>query len=100
MARYRLKRKTFGVFGETAGGAMNAAGKTLNNGLVSTAVGIGAAASPVGAALGSALDGVIPGGSIIGRVAAYGIGKNTTKALGQGLSDSGKDIQARSTAGL
>jgi hypothetical protein len=100
MARYRLKRKTFGIFGETAGGAMDATGKTLNNGIVSTGVGVGAAMSPIGDMASTALSGVIPGGSLIGRVAAYKIGKEATKSLGQGLSDAGKDLQAQSSAGV
>jgi hypothetical protein len=100
MARYRLRRKTFNIVGETGGSLMDSTGKVLNNGLVSTGVGVAAATSPLGEMASQALDGVVPGGALLGRYAAYKLGKETTKGLGRGLSDSGKDWQAQSAAGL
>jgi hypothetical protein len=100
MARYRLRRKTFNIIGEGAGSVMNSTGKVLDNSVVSTGAGIGLAASPVGDMASEALGSVMPFGNLVGRYAAYKIGKETTKGLGQGISNAGKDMIANSAAGV
>ena len=100
MARYRLRRKTFNIVGETTGNVMNSTGKVLNNGVVSTGAGIAAASSPVGDLAAEALGDIMPGGNLIGRFAAYKAGKELTKGVGRGISDSGKDMMAQSAAGM
>jgi UDP-3-O-acyl-N-acetylglucosamine deacetylase len=100
MARYRLKRKTFNILSEAGGSVMDSTGKVLNNGVVSTAAGIATATSPVGDMAADALGDIMPGGRLIGKIAAYKAGKELTKGIGQGLSDTGKDWQAKAAAGM
>ena len=100
--KYRLKRKTFGILGQTAGTAMQATGNVADSG-VGKAVGFmaGAAAAPaagaalgglVGGGLGKAagfLTGLGPVGTVLGGLA----GAKIVSSIGKGLKQAGKDAR-------
>lgn len=101
MAKYRLKRKTFGMVQSTlngvgdavkttAGGVMEGTGKALDTGVAGTLGGI--AAVKTGAALGST---ILPGGigAALGAVGGYIAGKAATRGIGRGLKNAGQDLQ-------
>lgn len=100
MARYRIKRKTFNIVGETGGSVMDTTGKVLNNGVVSTGVGLATMGGLGGTLSNLAESAGVPFSGALGHYAAYKIGKEATKGLGRGLSDAGKDWQAQSAAGV
>ena len=82
MARYRLKRKTFG--------ALEAAGNVLGN----TAGGL-AGAKVLGSAIKYGLGGGLLAGAV-GLGAGYVAGKNITGGIGRGLKNAGQSLQDRS----
>ena len=103
--KYRLKRKTFGFLGQTAGTTMQAAGNVADSG-VGKAAGFmaGAAAAPAaGAAIGGLIGGGLgkaagfitglgPVGSILGGLA----GAKIVSSIGKGLKQAGKDARSNS----
>jgi hypothetical protein len=100
MAKYRLKRKTFGVaqgtlngvgtaIKNTAGGILEGVGKAADTGVAGTVGGL--AAIGTGAKIGSA---ILPGiGTILGGIGGYIAGKSATRGLGRGLKNAGQDLQ-------
>ena len=93
MAKYRLKRKTYGVadaagnvLGNTVGGVTEAAGKAMDTKLGGLAGGL-ATMTAVGGTLASA--GLGP----IGWLAAGALGAAATRGLGKGLKNVGQDMQ-------
>lgn len=100
MAKYRLKRKTFGAVQSTlngvgdaikttAGSVMEGTGKALDTGVAGTLGGI--AAVGTGAKIGSA---ILPGiGTALGAVGGYIAGKAATRGVGRGLKNAGQDLQ-------
>ena len=97
MAKYRLKRKTFGV--------IEAAGNTLGNTAGGLMKGVGAAAdSKVGRFAGGVLGagtlghtiGSLTGMPLLGTVGGYIAGKAITGGVGKGLKDAGQSLQDRS----
>ena len=100
MAKYRLKRKTFGVVQSTlngvgdtvrttAGGVMEGTGKALDTGVAGTLGGIAGAGIATGGALGLAGLGL----GIPGAVGGYILGKAATRGIGKGLKNAGQDLQ-------
>ena len=92
MAKYRLKRKTFGVVQNTlngvgdavkttAGGVMEGVGKAADTKVGGTIGGI------AGAVKGASIGGI--GGAVIGYIA----GKAATRGIGKGLKNAGQDLQ-------
>lgn len=97
MAKYRLKRKTFGV--------IEAAGNTLGNTAGGLMKGVGAAAdSKIGRVAGGVLGagtigstlGYMMGGSLLAKGLGYVAGKAITGGVGKGLKDAGQSLQDRS----
>ena len=95
---YRLKRKTFGLLGKTAGTALQATGSLADSGVGK----IGGAA--LGASVGSKIGGsmgllgsIIPGANIvggaIGGLAGAAIGSAIAKRTGQALKQTGTDLR-------
>lgn len=94
MAKYRLKRKTYGIvsatgnaLGNTLGGVTEATGKVLDTKLGGFAGGL-ATMSTIGGTLASA--GLGP----IGWLAAGALGAAATRGLGKGLKSAGQDMQS------
>ena len=92
MAKYRLKRKTFGMVQST----LNGVGETVKNTAGGVMEGVGKAADTkvggtigglAGAKLGFSAGGI--GGAVIGYIA----GKAATRGLGKGLQNAGQDLQ-------
>ena len=101
MARYRLKRKTFGaleaagnVLGNTAGGVMKGAGSVLDSNAGRVVGGL-AGAKVLGSAIKYGLGGGL-GAGLVGGIAGYVAGKNITGGVGKGLKDAGQSLQDRS----
>jgi hypothetical protein len=95
MARYVIKRKTFGVADavqNTIGGAAETAGNIADTKIGGTVGGLLAGAK-WGGALGSAmgLGGTLAGP--IGWLAAAGLGAAATRAAGKGLKSVGESIK-------
>lgn len=91
MARYRLKRKIYGVvdaagnvLSNTAGGVMQGAGKAMDTTIGGLTGGV--LAAPVIASL-------IPGAGPLGLLAGAAIGSAATRGLGKGLKSAGQDLQ-------
>ena len=94
MAKYRLRRKTYGVveatgnvLGNTVGGVTEAAGKAMDTKLGGLAGGL-AGMSFLGSTLASA--GLGP----VGWLAAGALGATMTRGLGKGLKSAGQDMQS------
>ena len=85
MAKYRLKRKTFGFLGNAAGEVLKGTGraiKTAGSGLLGTVV---------GGALGTMLPGVgNVGGAILGATA----GKHVIQGVGNAIGKAGQTLQS------
>ena len=94
MAKYRLKRKTFGVVQNT----LNGVGETVKNTAGGVMEGVGKAADTKTAGTIGGLAGAWKGfqmsGNILGGVAGYIIGKAGTRGLGRGLKNAGQDLQS------
>lgn len=94
MARYRLKRKTYGVIGDAAqstlGGVMTGAGKALDNKVAGFAGGL-MGATHLGSTLGTIIGG--PLGSLVGTGLGYVAGSALTRGVGKGLKNAGQDMQ-------
>lgn len=94
MARYRLKRKTYGVVGDAAkntiGGVMSGAGTALDNKVAGFAGGL-AGASHLGSTLGGIIGG--PLGGLVGMGLGYVAGSALTRGVGKGLKNAGQDLQ-------
>lgn len=97
MAKYRLKRKTFGV--------IEAAGNTLGNTAGGLMKGVGAAAdSKIGRFTGGVVGagtlgytlGSLTGHPILGALGGYIAGKAITGGIGSGLKNAGQSLQDRS----
>ena len=97
MAKYRLKRKTFGV--------IEAAGNTLGNTAGGLMKGVGAAAdSKIGRFAGGVIGaqtightlGALTGMPLLGTFGGYIAGKAITGGVGKGLKDAGQSLQDRS----
>ena len=98
MAKYRLKRKTFGV--------IEAAGNTLGNTVGGLMKGVGAAADSkigrfaggvVGAnTIGRTISYMTGGHPILGAIGGYIAGKAITGGVGKGLKEAGQNLQDRS----
>lgn len=92
MARYRLKRKYYGVvdaagnvLSNTAGGIMQGAGKAMD-----TTIG-GLTGGLLGAPL---IAGLMPGLGPLGYLAGAAISSAATRGLGKGLKSAGQDLQS------
>ena len=101
MARYIIKRKTFGVADavqNTIGGAAETAGNIADTKIGGTVGGLLAGAK-YGTALGGMLTGGATGGMLgtlagpIGWLAAAGLGAAATRAAGKGLKSVGESIK-------
>ena len=90
MARYTLRRKTFGIIGSAAGGVLEGTGKVAGNGLVSTAVG-GLGGAKAGSAIGSMFG---PMGTLIGGIAGAVAGKKGMQAMGDSMQQKGQEMKA------
>ena len=101
MARYRLKRKTFGVIeaagntlGNTAGGIMKGVGSVADSNIGRFGAGI-LGATTIGRTAGYML-----GGGLLGRAVGAGIGyvagKGIAGGVGKGLKTAGQNLQDRS----
>lgn len=99
MARYRLKRKYYGIAeaaGNTLGGATEAVGKTLDSKPAAVLGGVAGAAT-VGSTIGDAVSSL--GGPLsflakpAGYVAGYMGGAAVTRGIGKGLKSAGQDMQ-------
>ena len=97
MAKYRIKRKTFGV--------VEAAGNTLGNTAGGLMKGVGAAAdSKIGRFAGGVIGagtigrtlGYMTGMPLLGTVGGYIAGKAITGGVGSGLKEAGQSLQDRS----
>jgi hypothetical protein len=92
MARYRLRRKTYGVAeaaGNVIGGTAEGVGKVMDSnigGAIGGLAGGAALGAPLGAALGL--------GGPIGWLAAAGLSAAATRGLGKGLKSAGQDMQS------
>lgn len=93
MAKYRLKRKTYGVvdaagnvLGNTVGGVAQGAGKMMDTKLGGLAGGIASMG-----AFGSTLAGL--GLGPLGWLAAGALGASATRGLGKGLKSAGQNLQ-------
>ena len=91
MARYRLKRKYYGVvdaagnvLSNTAGGIMQGAGKAMDTKIGGLTGGLLAA---------PAIGGLIGLGPL-GLLAGAAIGSAATRGLGKGLKSAGQDLQS------
>lgn len=101
MARYRLKRKTFGVIeaagntlGNTAGGIMKGVGSAADSNIGRFAGGI-LGAGTIGSTVGYMLGGG-PLAKLAGLGAGYVAGKAITGGVGKGLKTAGQNLQDRS----
>lgn len=101
MAKYRLKRKTFGMVQgtlngvgsavkNTVGGVMEGVGKAADTGIAGTVGGL--ASIGTGAKIGSAILGPI--GTILGGIGGYIAGKSAVRGVGRGLKNAGQDLQS------
>ncbi len=97
MAKYRLKRKTFGVIeaagntlGNTAGGLMKGVGSAADSKIGRFAGGV-IGAGTIGKTLG-----MMTGMPLLGTVGGYIAGKAITGGVGKGLKDAGQSLQDRS----
>lgn len=97
MAKYRLKRKTFGVIeaagntlGNTAGGLMKGVGAAADSKIGRFAGGV-IGAGTLGQTIGS-----LTGMPLLGTVGGYIAGKAITGGVGKGLKDAGQSLQDRS----
>lgn len=97
MAKYRLKRKTFGVIeaagntlGNTAGGLMKGVGSIADSKIGRFAGGV-IGARTIGHALGA-----MTGMPLLGTVGGYIAGKAITGGVGSGLKEAGQSLQDRS----
>ncbi len=100
MAKYRLKRKTFGIaqstlngvgsaIKTTVGGVLEGAGKAAETKTAGVIGGL--AAMGKGAAIGSA---ILPvGGTILGGIGGYLAGKAMMKGAGRAVKNVGQDLQ-------
>lgn len=104
MARYRLKRKTYGVIADAAkntlGGVTEGAGKALDSkigGLIGAGVGsslLGTAMSSGGALAGSTIASSLGGlAGPVGYIGGAILGHAVTRGLGKGLRYAGQDMQ-------
>ena len=91
MARYRLKRKYYGVvdaagnaLSNTAGGVLQGTGKVMDTSLGGMIGGLSLAAP---------IAGLVPGLGPLGYVAGAAIGSAATRGLGKGLKAAGQDLQ-------
>lgn len=97
MATYRIKRRLYSLAdaaGNTIGGVASGVGKALDSTPAALAGGVHGFMGPVGSTLGTALSGVIPGGSILGRVAGAAIESSAVRGLGKGLKSAGDSLQS------
>ena len=90
MAKYRLKRKTYGVIkatgnvlGNTVGGVTEAAGKAMDTKLGGLAGAIGGMSLLTNLGLGP-----------VGWLASGALGAAATKGLGKGLKAAGENMQS------
>jgi len=104
MARYRLKRKYYGLVdsagsavGNTLGGTMEMTGKALDNKVAGLAGGI-LGGNTIGAGITSAIQGtggfLSSWGGPVGWLAGAAIGSAATRGLGKGLKAAGQDLQS------
>ena len=101
MAKYRLKRKTFGVIeaagntlGNTAGGLMKGVGSIADSKIGRFAGGV-VGAGTIGRTLGMMTGGGLLG-TALGTVGGYIAGKAITGGVGSGLKEAGQSLQDRS----
>ena len=99
MARYRLKRKYYGVgdaVGNTLGGTMEGVGKALDTKTAGLAGGLAGGAT-LGGTIGDAISSL--GGPLsfmakpVGYMAGAGIGAAAVRGVGKGLKSAGQDLQ-------
>lgn len=96
MATYRIKRRLYSMMdavGNTVGGVSSGVGKALDSTPAAVVGGVHGFTGPVGNALAEALDGVVPGASILGRVAGAAIESSAVRGLGKGLKSAGDSLQ-------
>lgn len=94
MAKYRLKRRYYGVIADAAqntlGGVTTGVGKALDNKVAGVAGGL-YAMNEVGGKIGEAIGG--PLGGLAGHALGYIAGSAVTRGVGKGLKSAGQDIQ-------
>ena len=96
MARYILKRKTYGIVDsakETTGGVMKGVGTALDStpaAIAGGAIGASTIGSALGAGLGSTALGAL--GGPVGMLAGALIGAKATRGLGKGLKHGGDSM--------
>lgn len=96
MARYKLKRKTFGVLDaaqNAAGGITEGAGKMLDSGLgkmTGAAVGAGMFGTGLASAAGSVLSSLTPLGALGGAI----LGWQGAKYAGKALKSAGQELKS------
>jgi hypothetical protein len=97
MAKYRLKRKTFGVveaagnvLGNTAGGLMKGVGTIADSKIGRIAGGV------IGAKTLGHTIGALTGMPLLGTIGGYIAGKAITGGVGSGLKEAGQSLQDRS----
>ena len=84
-AKYRLKRKTYGVIGDSAGEVLKGTGRAIKT------VGSGLLGTVVGGALGTMIPGVGDGvGALLGATA----GKHIIQGVGNALGKAGESLQS------
>lgn len=84
MARYRLKRKTYGVIGDTAGEVVKGVGRAVKT------AGTGLLGTVVGGTLGS----MIPGAGLVGTLAGATLGKSVIQGVGNAIGKAGESMQS------
>lgn len=90
MARYRLKRKTYGMVGNVAGTTLQAAGSVADSGVGKLVGGLaGAGAGITAAGWANVIPGVTPIAGLIGGL----VGAKGASVLGKAAKQTGDDLR-------
>ena len=95
-AKYRLKRKTFGLLGNVGGTALQATGSVADSGVGK--IGGAVLGARMGAKIGLGMGGWIPGfnlaGAALGAVAGGVLGAKAAETGGKFLKQTGSDLRS------
>lgn len=95
-AKYRLKRKTFGLLGNIGGTALQATGSIADSGVGK--IGGAALGAKIGSKIGLGIGGFIPefnlAGAALGAVAGGALGAKAAGTAGKALKQTGSDLRS------